>query len=80
MQETTTIKKQTVSIHIELPLLKAIENIAQKEKISVQATLEKALHHFILEQNSSQSVRQNVMEHFNASLSKNHRLGELLAR
>jgi metal-responsive CopG/Arc/MetJ family transcriptional regulator len=79
MQETTTIKRETISISIELPLLNAIENIAQNEQISVQATLEKALRNFV-EQTNSQSVRQNVMEHFNASLSKNHRLGELLAK
>jgi predicted DNA-binding ribbon-helix-helix protein len=74
-----TIERQTVSVSIELPLLQAIENIAQNQKMSLQAILEQALCHFVA-QNDSQSVRQQVLKHFNASLSKNHRLGELLAK
>jgi len=70
-------EKQTISISIEKPLFRAIEDIAENEKVPIQVILEKALYDFV-QQNGI--VRENVMKHFDASLSKNYRLGKLLAK
>ncbi|MCY4113489.1 MAG: hypothetical protein OXG33_06055 [Chloroflexi bacterium] len=60
-------------------LLAAMRQIARNDCRHFQAVLEDAMTHYI-ESRASQRVRPEVMAHFQASLEKNRRLGELLGK
>ena len=53
--------------------------IAQEEGRQFQAVLEQAVREFVERQRSA-TPRARVMAHFQASVEKNRRLGELLAQ
>ncbi len=60
-------------------LLSAMREIARIEGRHLQAVLEDAMTSYI-EARGQQNVRPEVMAHFHASLERNRRLGELLAK
>ncbi len=60
-------------------LLARMREIARKEGRHFQAVLEDAMRGYI-ESNAQEKVRPEVMAHFQASVEKNRRLGELLAK
>lgn len=60
-------------------LLSAMREIARIEGRQLQAVLEDAMNTYI-EARRQQNVRPEVMAHFHASLERNRRLGELLAK
>ena len=60
-------------------LLAAVREIAREEGRHFQAVLEEAMREYI-ENRSKERLRTSVMAHFQASVEKNRRLGELLAR
>ena len=60
-------------------LLTAMRQIARSDGRHFQAVLEDAMSHYI-ESRANQHVRPEVMAHFQASLEKNRRLGELLGK
>lgn len=60
-------------------LLSAMREIARIEGRQLQAVLEDAMNTYI-ETRRQQNVRPEVMAHFHASLERNRRLGELLAK
>ncbi|MDE2990634.1 MAG: hypothetical protein OXU21_06170 [Chloroflexota bacterium] len=60
-------------------LLTAMRQIARSDGRHFQAVLEDAMSHYI-ESRANQRVRPEVMAHFQASLEKNRRLGELLGK
>ncbi len=60
-------------------LLSKMREIARKDGRHFQAVLEDAMLEYI-EGRDQQKVRPEVMAHFRASLEKNRRLGELLAK
>ena len=60
-------------------LLAAVREIAREEGRHFQAVLEEAMREYI-ENRSKEKLRASVMAHFQASVEKNRRLGELLAR
>ena len=60
-------------------LLAKMREIARKEGRHFQAVLEEAMRDYI-ESNAQNKVRPEVMAHFQASVEKNRRLGELLAK
>ena len=60
-------------------LLAAMRKVARDEGRHFQAVLEDAIQEY-LDNRSQQKVRPEVMAHFHASLERNRRLGELLAK
>ena len=60
-------------------LLAAVREIAREEGRHFQAVLEEAMREYI-ENRSKEKLRASVMAHFQASVEKNRRLGELLAK
>ena len=60
-------------------LLAAVREIAREEGRHFQAVLEEAMREYI-ENRSKEKRRASVMAHFQASVEKNRRLGEMLAR
>ena len=60
-------------------LLAAVREIAREEGRHFQAVLEEAMREYI-ENRSKEKLRASVMAHFRASVEKNRRLGEMLAR
>ncbi len=60
-------------------LLSAMRKIAREEGRHFQAVLEDAMQTYI-ESKDRQRIRPEVMAHFQASLEKNRRLGELLGK
>lgn len=60
-------------------LLSKMREIALSDGRHLQAVLEDAMRGYI-ESREQQRVRPNVMAHYRASLERNRRLGELLAR
>ena len=60
-------------------LLSKMREIAQKDGRHFQAVLEDAMTEYI-EGRDQQKIRPEVMAHFRASLERNRRLGELLAK
>ena len=60
-------------------LLAALREIARKEGRQFQAVLEEAIGRY-LEERVREKPRASVIAHFQASVEKNRRLGELLAR
>ena len=60
-------------------LLAAVREIARKEGRHFQAVLEDALREYI-ENRAQAKPRTSVMAHFQASVERNRRLGEMLAK
>ncbi len=60
-------------------LLNGIKEIAKEEGRQFQAVIEDALIYF-LENRKHRKVRASVLGHFNDSVIRNHRMGELLAQ
>lgn len=60
-------------------LLAAVREIARMEGRHFQAVLEEAMREYI-ENRAQGKLRSSVMAHFQASVEKNRRLGELLAK
>ena len=60
-------------------LLSKMREIARSDGRHFQAVLEDAMSNYI-ESREGQKVRPEMMAHFHASLERNRRLGELLAK
>ena len=73
------VPREKFSSQASPELLAAIRDIARKDGRHFQAVLEDALREYI-ENRSRESPRAAVMAHFQASVEKNRRLGELLAK
>ncbi len=71
--------RQKFSSQADPRLLGELRAIAQEEGRQFQAVLEQALREFV-ERKRGATPRAEVMAHFGASVEKNRRLGELLAR
>ncbi|MGB5065436.1 MAG: hypothetical protein WBQ37_17025 [Candidatus Competibacter sp.] len=71
--------RQKFSSQADPRLLGELRAIAQEEGRQFQSVLEQALREFV-ERKRDATPRARVMAHFQASVEKNHRLGELLAR
>ncbi len=74
-----TPKREKFSSQVDPELLAGMRKIANDDGRQFQAVLEDALRTYI-EGRSQRKVRPEVMAHFWASVEKNYRLGELLAR
>ena len=70
--------RQKFSSHASPELLVALRDIARREGRPFQAVLEDALKQYI-ENYAGQRPRASVKAHFEASVERNRRLGELLA-
>lgn len=70
---------QKFSSQADPTLLSQLKEIANLEGRQFQAVLEEAMK-LLIEQRESKSTRMVVMAHYKASLEKNRRLGELLAK
>lgn len=71
--------KQEFASQASPELLAALRSIAQQEGRSFKSVLEDAIRLYVSRRNQ-QSVRPEIMAHFSASLERNRRLYELLAR
>jgi predicted transcriptional regulator len=71
--------RQKFSSQADPRLLGELRAIAHEEGRQFQAVLEQAVREFV-ERKRSATPRAQVMAHFQASVEKNRRLGELLAR
>lgn len=71
--------RQKFSSQADPRLLDELRAIAQEEGRLFQAVLEQAVREYV-ERKRSATPRAQVMAHFQASVEKNRRLGELLAR
>ena len=71
--------RQKFSSQADPRLLDELRAIAQEEGRQFQAVLEQAVREYV-ERKRSATPRAQVMAHFQASVEKNRRLGELLAR
>lgn len=60
-------------------LLAAVRSIAQRKGCDFEAALEEAMQEYVANQEEL-TVRPEVMAHYQASVEKNRRLGELLAQ
>jgi hypothetical protein len=73
------VLKQKFSSQADPQLLNELKKIAQAEGRQFQALLEEAIT-MLIEQRKAHNIRQLVMAQYKASLEKNRRLGELLAK
>ena len=73
------VPREKFSSQASPELLAAIRDIARKDGRHFQTVLEDALREYI-ENRSQERPRASVMAHFQASVEKNRRLGELLAK
>ena len=71
--------RQKFSSQADPRLLGELRAIAQEEGRLFQAVLEQAVREYV-ERKRHATPRAQVMAHFQASVEKNRRLGELLAR
>ena len=71
--------RQKFSSQADPRLLGELRAIAQEEGRQFQAVLEQAVREYV-ERKRRAPPRAQVMAHFQASVEKNRRLGELLAR
>ena len=71
--------RQKFSSQADPRLLDELRAIAQEEGRLFQAVLEQAVREYV-ERKRRATPRAQVMAHFQASVEKNRRLGELLAR
>ena len=73
------VPRKKISSQVSSELLAAIRDIARKDGRHFQTVLEDALSEYI-ENRSQERPRAAVMARFQASVEKNRRLGELLAK
>lgn len=73
------VPREKFSSQASPELLAALREIARKEGRQFQVVLEDAIECY-LEERAREKPRASVMAHFQASVEKNRRLGELLAR
>ncbi len=73
------VPREKFSSQASPELLAAVREIAREEGRHFQAVLEEAMREYI-ENRSKEKLRASVMAHFQASVEKNRRLGEMLAR
>ena len=71
--------KQKFSSRASPGLLAEMRSIAEQDGRSFQSVLEDAMRQYVSRRNR-ESVRPEIMAHFYASLERNRRLYELLAR
>ena len=71
--------REKFSSHAPPELLAAMRAIARKEGRQFEDVLEDAMRDYI-EGRAQSNVRPEMMAHFRASLARNRRLGELLAK
>jgi hypothetical protein len=71
--------KEKFSSQADPQVLTAIREIAKREGRQFHAVLEDAMREYI-ESHEQQKPRASVMAHFQASIEKNRRLSELLAK
>jgi hypothetical protein len=73
-----TTRREKFSSQADPRLLAALRELARREGRQFQAVLEDAMRTY-LESRTQQDPRGSVMAHFQASVERNRRLGELLA-
>ncbi|MDE0034625.1 MAG: hypothetical protein OXU75_16075 [Deltaproteobacteria bacterium] len=73
------IPREKFSSQASPELLAALREIARQEGRQFQAVMEDALQEYI-ENRSRERPRSSVMAHFQATVERNRRLGELLAK
>ena len=73
------VPREKFSSQASPELLAAIREMAHQEGRHFQAVLEDALREYI-ENRSREKPRASIMAHFQASVERNRRLGELLAK
>lgn len=73
------VLKHKFSSQADPEVLDELKKIAQEEGRQFQALIEEAMK-MLIEQRKSNHVRKLVMSQYKASLEKNRRLGELLAK
>ena len=73
------VQREKFSSQASPELLAAARDIARQEGRHFQAVLEDALREY-LENRGRNKPRASVMAHFQASVERNRRLGELLAK
>ena len=73
------IQRQKLSIRADAALIEALKIIAQQEGRELDLILEEAMREFV-ENKKGAAPRQSVLSHFQDSVKKNRRLGELLAQ
>ena len=73
------VQREKFSSQASPELLAAVRDIARQEGRHFQAVLEDALREY-LENRGRNKPRPSVMAHFQASVERNRRLGELLAK
>ena len=74
-----TIKREKFSSQADAELLATLRELAKKDGRHFQAVLEDAIRDYI-ENRAQEKPRASVKAHFQASVVRNRRLGELLAR
>ncbi len=74
-----TIKREKFSSQADAELLATLRELAKKDGRHFQAVLEDAIRDYI-ENRTHEKPRAAVKAHFQASVVRNRRLGELLAR
>lgn len=72
-------ERKKFASQVNVMLLQKMHDIAQIEGRQFQSILEEAFDLYI-QSKENNSPRKNVMTHFKASLEKNRKLGELLAK
>ena len=71
--------KKKFSSQVDPELLEELKEIAQEQGRQLQAVLHDAMRQYV-EHVRGASPRDRVLAHFRASLERNRRLGELLAK
>ena len=74
-----TTRQEKFSSQADAQLLSTLRDIAKTEGRHFQAVLEDAMRDYV-ENRSSRKPRPSAMAHFQAGVSKNRRLGKLLAQ
>lgn len=74
-----TVQRQKFSSRVDAELLAALREFARREGRPLNAVLEDAMREYVAAR-MEQEPRPSVMAHFDASVEKNRRLGETLAR
>ena len=74
-----TVKREKFSSQADLELLAALRDLAKRDGRHFQVVLEDAIRDYI-ETRAQDKPRASVVAHFESSVAKNHRLGELLAK
>jgi hypothetical protein len=74
-----TTTRQKYASQADPELLEAMRAVAKEEGRQFQAVMEDAMREYIERRNNA-SPREHVMAHLRASIERNRRLGELLAK